>query len=146
MVANTPEFPDGHRVSDKGLIATVVAVPTATTLTYTGTIDLGSALTAKGVRLADCVLWIKLPSQTLAALPNGETLTVGVYAGAATAPTTVLMAQVIVQTGATGTDPAVAIEVNLKLPDDCPRYIRAGVLDSAGVLAVAGNMECELRF
>jgi len=145
MAANTPEIRDDHKLRDKKCIATVVAIPTNTTLVYTGDIDL-HAMTAKGARLADMALNVKIPSQTLAALPNTETLTVGIYAGAAASPTAVLMAQVMVQTGATAVDPALAMQVRLKLPDDCPRYIRAGVVDSAGVLAITGNLEAELVF
>jgi hypothetical protein len=130
-----------YNVKDASFVDAAAALPNAGSGTsYSDTFDLGSALTSRGIRGGEFEIRIEAPTIALTTLlPNGETCSYSVYAGAATSPTTKILGEVIVQTGATGTDPCAAVTKQVRLPADCPRYVRVGATLSSG----AGN--CSTR-
>lgn len=125
----------GRNLKDADFTETDVALPNGNTTSYSTDIDLGAALAGNEIRPEGVELYISVPALTVTHLPNGETLTVNVVAGAAASPTGVIMGSVLVFTGAGGAG-AAANTARLRLPSNCPRYLRVAFAGSA----TAGNM------
>jgi len=140
---------DDHMLVEKGLYAaTGVTAPTkAGTPTYSSDIDLGFALpNVKDARLADIGVLVSAPAHAVASLPNAKTYLVSVCGGTAASPTAIILGDVITQLGAGGVG-CVAAEVTVKLPTNCPRYIRAKVVCSTTTLTTnAGTFDISLVF
>ena len=146
--SNTVNVRDDHMLQDKGLIAaTGVTAPTkAATPTFSSTIDLGYAIGAKDARLADVAIWVTAPAHATASLPDAKTFKVSICGDTTTSPTPIIMGDVITQLGAGGVG-ALAAEVKVKLPTNCPRYIRAKVTCSSTTNASAvGTFNISLVF
>jgi hypothetical protein len=97
--------------------------------TVNGTaIDLG-AVGSHGARLENCEVKLSAPALTVTQLPNTTTATYSIQASAASNfdGAVTLASGCIVQTGAGGAG-AAADSFRLKLPTDCPRYLRAVVV------------------
>lgn len=128
-----------RNIVDDNYNETDVALPTADGTSYSTTIDLGD------IDMADenVELNITVPDLTVTHLPNADTLTVSVLAGAATDPTAVIADAVAVYTGAGGAG-ASGSSTRFKLPSTCPRYVRVkfvaagGTGDMSAVDAVVG--------
>jgi hypothetical protein len=110
------------------------ALPTADGTVTSSDIDLG-AVSYQGENFE---LSIEVPALSAVLLPNADTLTITVQAGAAAAPTTTLnLVKVITGTGST----IAAQELRFRLPSDCPRYVNVkfvaagGTGDQSGVSA-----------
>jgi hypothetical protein len=104
-----------------------VALPNGAATTYSDDIDLGDIDFAG----ENFELLVSVPAFPVGVQANGATLTVNIVAGAAASPTTVILGSVIVATGAGGAGSAAA-EKPFRLPPDCPRYVRAQFVNSAG--------------
>ena len=122
-------------LKDASFVEADVALPNGNATTYSTDIDLGNALENGQQRPENVELLVSVPALTVTHLPNDETLTVSIVAGAAASPTTVILGSVLVSTGAGGAG-AVAQEVKVRLPSDCARYVRAKFDGSA----TAGDM------
>lgn len=129
---NTAKVRDQHALQDKDLKLTDLALPTDNALDYTANdIDLGFALpNSKDARLEDTWVNIVIPPLTVALLANGATIKVNIYAGTAASPTTEIIGSAVILTGVTAVDPSLKVSRNVKLPADCARYVRAGVICS----------------
>jgi len=128
---NIANQPDQHLLQEKGLKAAALALPADTALDYGADIDLGFELpNTKDARLDDVWVSLHLPAMTVALLANGETVIANIYAGTAASPTLEIIGGALTVEGVTAVDPSVAITKNVKLPANCPRYIRAGVIAS----------------
>jgi hypothetical protein len=131
------------------LLSETKAMPAAasTTVTFTG-IDLGHG--SRGMVPGECELKIELPALTLAMVPNTKTITVSVYHDDAVAfgsEALLFPAGVIVVTGATGTDPAPARSLSLRLPGSVKRYVRVKIVSGADVTdCSAVSATVSLRF
>jgi hypothetical protein len=118
---------------------TDVALPAADGTSHSTTIDLGDVDSVG----ENHELLVSVPALTVTHLPNDDTLTVAILAGAATDPTAVIADSVLVMTGAGGAG-AAAASVRFKLPSTCPRYVRVrftaagGTGDISAVDAVVG--------
>ena len=84
-----------------------------------------------GDLLAECELEISAPVLAVSALPNAETVTYAVVAGATSSPTAVIADSVLVQTGAGGVGAAAATK-RFRLPTDVARYVAVRATVSAG--------------
>ena len=128
-----------RNIVDDNYNETDVALPTADGTSYSTTIDLGDVDSVG----ENHELLITIPDLTVTHLPNADTLTVAILAGAATDPTAVIADSVLVMTGADGAG-AAAASVRFKLPSTCPRYVRVrftaagGTGDISAVDAVVG--------
>jgi hypothetical protein len=118
----------------------------AGTVSSTG-FDLGHG--ARGDVVADFELQITIPAIPVANLPNSKTLIVDVYHDTAAnfGSEVLLMGSVIVVTGATATDPSIAVTKSVRLPVDCHRYVRVKATqnDTSGDCS-AYSMVSQLRF
>ena len=118
---------------------TDVALPAADGTSYSTTIDLGDVDSVG----ENHELLITIPDLTVTHLPNADTLTVAVAAGAATDPTALIADTIEVLTGAGGAG-ATGTTTRFRLPSDCPRYVRVrstaagGTGDMSAVDAVVG--------
>jgi hypothetical protein len=111
------------------------ALPTGAASTTSTSIDTGT--TTKGTQPRDVELLLTAPAQALALLPNTKSTTYDIIASANAdlSSPTILFPGVIVQTGATGTDPAPSATFRTRLPSNCPRYVgckATGVATSDG--------------
>ena len=113
-------------------------------------LDLGAALTQNGARLANCELLLTAPALDTNAIPDTTTMTYHIEASATSnfASITTLAASAIVQTGNNG---AAADTFRMKIPSDCPRYIRSRAIGADVGNAAIGNcagssMTLELLF
>lgn len=142
---NTAKVRDQHRLQDKGLKATAIAIPTDNAEDLADVIDLGFALpNFKDARLSDFGVGVKVPGQALTTiLPNTKIITVNLYVGTTATPTTAIAN--VVMTGVTGVDPSPDLDHIFKLPTDCPRYIRCGITCTSSTAKV-GNLEVGLVF
>ena len=122
-------------LKDASFVEPDVALPNGNATTYSSDIDLGNALENGQQRPENFELLVSVPLLTVTHLPNDETLSVSIVAGAAASPTTVVLGNVLVSTGAGGSGD-VAKEVKVRLPSNCPRYVRAKFDGSAS----AGDM------
>jgi hypothetical protein len=128
-----------RNIVDENYNETDVALPEDDGTSYSSTIDLGN------IDMADenVELLVTVPNLTVTHLPNADTLTVAICAGAATDPTAVIADSIVVYTGAGGAG-ATGSTVRFKLPSTCPRYVRArfiaagGTGDMSAVDAVVG--------
>lgn len=128
-----------RNIVDDNYNETDVALPTADGTSYSTTIDLGDVdFVGENLELS-----ITVPDLTVTHLPNADTLTVSVLAGAATDPTAVIADAVVVYTGAGGAG-ATGSTTRFRLPSTCPRYVRVkfvaagGTGDMSAVDAVVG--------
>lgn len=128
-----------RNIKDASLNEIDVALPTSDGTTYSADIDLG----AEAYKGENYELEISVPALTTTHLPDADTLTANVCAGASAEPTTVLLGAVSVQTGAGGAG-AAAKTTRVRLPSNCPQYVRvqfvaAGTTgDMSAVDAVVG--------
>lgn len=128
-----------RNIVDDNFNETDVALPTADGTSFSTTIDLGTA----GYKGENMELLITVPDLTFTHLPNADTLTVAVAAGAATDPTALIADAIKVFTGAGGAG-ATGATTRFRLPSDCPRYVRVrftaagGTGDMSAVDAVVG--------
>lgn len=116
-----------RNVKDAGQYQTDATMPTADATVYSQDFNLGAGA-YKGEHYEFIV---KLPSVTVTHLPDADTLTVSICAGAAAAPTTAILPSIHVVTGAGGAG-AAASEIRVRLPSDCPQYVRARVVAAGG--------------
>lgn len=123
------------------------AMPAAAATTVNGTaIDQGSALTARGARLADCELQLTMPALTATMVPDTKTMTYSIEmaSDAAFSSPTVLWS--LVKTGAESAGVA-ADTFRQKLPTNCLRYVRAKAVSGANCTdASSVSMVLELLF
>jgi len=138
-----------HNVRDALLIKTD-ALPDAASTTVGGTaMDLGNALTARGARLESCELKLTVPALTTTMLPDTKTMTYSIQACAASdfgSGVVELASGCVVQTGASSAG-AAADSHRMKLPTDCPRYVRAKAVSGADVTDSSSlDMTLELLF
>ncbi len=125
---NIASVQDMHNLKDLGLFDEEVTIPVDTTILYSDDIDLGFALpNTKDARLEDAWLQISVPPMTVAHFRNGNTMTFSVHAHTAATPTPVIIGNALVVTGVTAVDPSLKTVRNVKLPADCPRYVRVGI-------------------
>lgn len=129
-----------RNIVDDNFNETDVALPNGAATTYSSDIDLGDIDFAG----ENFELLVGVPAFPVGVQANAATLTVNIVAGAAASPTTVIMGSVIVATGADGVGSA-AIEKPFRLPSNCPRYVRAQFVNSAGDKS-AYDAEVGLRF
>jgi hypothetical protein len=128
-----------RNIVDDNYNQTDVALPTADGVSYSATIDLGDVDSVG----ENHELLITVPDLTVTHLPNADTLTVAVCAGAATDPTALIADSIEVFTGAGGAG-ASGTSTRYRLPSDCPRYVRVrftaagGTGDMSAVDAVVG--------
>ena len=128
-----------RNIVDDNYNETDVALPTADGTSYSTTIDLGDVDSVG----ENHELLITIPDLTVTHLPNADTLTVAVAAGAATDPTALIAYAIEVLTGAGGAG-ATGTTTRFRLPSDCPRYVRVrftaagGTGDMSAVDAVVG--------
>ena len=128
-----------RNIVDDNYNETDVALPTADGTSYSTTIDLGDVDSVG----ENHELLITIPDLTVTHLPNADTLTVAVAAGAATDPTALIADAIEVLTGAGGAG-ATGTTTRFRLPSDCPRYVRVrftaagGTGDMSAVDAVVG--------
>lgn len=128
-----------RNIVDDNFNETDVALPTADGVSYSTTIDLGDVDSVG----ENHELLITVPDLTTENLPNADTLTVAVCAGAATDPTALIADSIEVFTGA-GAAGASGTTTRFRLPSDCPRYVRVrftaagGTGDMSAVDAVVG--------
>ena len=128
-----------RNIVDDNYNQTDVALPTADGTSYSTTIDLGDVDSVG----ENHELLITIPDLTVTHLPNADTLTVAVAAGAATDPTALIADTIEVLTGAGGAG-ATGTTTRFRLPSDCPRYVRVrftaagGTGDMSAVDAVVG--------
>ena len=128
-----------RNIVDDNYNQTDVALPTADGVSYSATIDLGDVDSVG----ENHELLITIPDLTVTHLPNADTLTVAVAAGAATDPTALIADTIEVLTGAGGAG-ATGTTTRFRLPSDCPRYVRVrftaagGTGDMSAVDAVVG--------
>ena len=128
-----------RNIVDDNYNETDVALPTADGTSYSTTIDLGDVDSVG----ENHELLITIPDLTVTHLPNADTLTVAVAAGAATDPTALIADTIEVLTGAGGAG-ATGTTTRFRLPSDCPRYVRirftaaGGTGDMSAVDAVVG--------
>ena len=132
-------YPNGRSIVDAVYNETDVALPAADGTSFSTTIDLENT----GFKVENTELLITVPSLTTDHLPDADTLTVAVAAGAATAPTALIADAIEVYTGA-GAAGATGTTTRFRLPSDCPRYVRVrftaagGTGDMSAVDAVVG--------
>jgi hypothetical protein len=117
---------NGRRIKDATFIDASAALPTADGTSYSADID----LEITGYKGENYELEVTIPSLTAEDLPNADTLTVNIVAGAAANPTSVILGSVIVVTG-TGSA-STAVTDTVRLPSDCPRYVRAQFVAAGG--------------
>ena len=128
-----------RNIVDDNYNETDVALPTADGTSYSTTIDLGDVDSVG----ENHELLITIPDLTVTHLPNADTLTVAVAAGAATDPTALIADTIEVLTGAGGAG-ATGTTTRFRLPSVCPRYVRVrftaagGTGDMSAVDAVVG--------
>jgi hypothetical protein len=128
-----------RNIVDDNYNQTDVALPAADGVSYSATIDLGDVDSVG----ENHELLITVPDLTVTHLPNADTLTVAVCAGAATDPTALIADSIEVFTGAGGAG-ASGTSTRFRLPSDCPRYVRVrftaagGTGDMSAVDAVVG--------
>ena len=128
-----------RNIVDDNYNQTDVALPTADGTSYSATIDLGDVDSVG----ENHELLITIPDLDENHLPNADTLTVAVAAGAATDPTALIADTIEVLTGAGGAG-ATGTTTRFRLPSDCPRYVRVrftaagGTGDMSAVDAVVG--------
>jgi hypothetical protein len=133
-------------VRDAGLVQSI-ALPAAAGTVNGLPIDLGDAMTARGARLADCELVLTAPALNTTDLPNTVTAIYAIQGSTTNFGTVVPLATAcLTQTGAAGAGAALQTW-RMKLPSDCPRYIRASVVTAtnAGNCALK-SMELALQF
>lgn len=108
-------------------------MPGATASADLGDFDIGNS--ERGDFVAGCEILVESPALTTAELPNTETITVDVTASgdAAFATERVIANDVPLQLGAGGAG-AAAGKARVRLPTDCPRYVRVALTNSG-----AGN-------
>ena len=122
------------------------ALPTAAGTVNGTAIDLGNAMSGRGSRQAHCELLLSAPALTTVQLPDAVTSKYSIQGStlANFASVVPLATTCLTQTGNTG---AAAQTWRMKLPSDCPRYVRASVITStnAGNCA-ASSMTLDLLF
>lgn len=101
------------------------ALPNGAATTYGADIDLG-ATTGDRVS-AGHEFEVTIPNFAVGNLANSETVTINLYSGAAAEPTTIEAGTLAVYTGAGGVG-ATGSTFRVKVPSDCPRYIRFGAV------------------
>lgn len=114
-------------LEDADLKETDTALPTADGTSYSRDFDLGDDA-RKGENFE---LHLSHPALTTTHLPDADTLTANIVAGASSNPTTVILGAVLVSTGAGGAG-AAAAEKQVRLPSDCPRYVRVQWVAAGG--------------
>ena len=131
-----------RNIVDSDLNETNVSLPTADGTSYSSDIDLG----ADEFKGENYELFISIPSLTATHLPNADTLTVNICAGASASPTAVILGSVLVMTGAGGTG-AAAKSARVRLPSDCSRYVRVQFIAAGGTGDMSAvDAEVGLRF
>ena len=123
-----------RNIVDASLNQTDAALPGADGTVYSDAFDLG----AESYKGENYELEIAMPALTTTHLPNADTLTVNVCAGSTTTPTAVILGAVSVQTGAGGTG-AAANTVRVRLPSNCPQYVRAQFVAAGGTGDMSGE-------
>ena len=114
------------------------ALPASSTTVNGTAIDLGDAMTGRGARRDDCELLLSAPVLSTTQLPDGNTAKYSIQGSLLANFATVvpLATTVLTQTGAGGAG-AAASSARIKLPSDCPRYVRASVITVSGNCALA---------
>lgn len=85
-------------------------------------------LKADAMKPENVELHITVPALTATHLPNADTLTITVQAGAAATPTTALFSLPVI-TGSTG---YAGNTFKFRLPPDCPRYLNVKFVAAGG--------------
>lgn len=119
-----------------------VALPTANGTSYSADIDLGSG----DYKAGNYDLLVTVPDLTPTHLPNADTLTVNVVAGATASPTTKILSTIAVYTGASNSG-APGSTTQVRLPSNVAQYVRIQFVAAGGtgdMSAVAA--EVGLRF
>lgn len=116
-----------RNITDANLNSTAVALPTADGTSYSADLDLG----AEAYKDENYELEVTVPSLTVTHLPNADTLTVAVCAGASASPTTVIADAVVVYTGAGGAG-ATGSTIRYRFPSNVARYARVRLVAAGG--------------
>lgn len=124
---------DGRRIKDATFVDTAATLPTADGTVYSADFDLEIA----GYKGENYELEITIPSLSAVELPNADTLTCNIVAGASANPTTVILGSVLVVTGDGSASTAVTDEI--RLPSDCPRYVRVQFVAAGGTGDISGK-------
>jgi hypothetical protein len=122
------------------------ALPNGAATIYSDGFDLG-AMSALGRHVEDCELLISSPALSTAQQPDAKTITYSIQADTDPAWGTVktLMGSVLIVTGAGGAGCAAA-QARVKLPTNCPRYVRLMAVGSATGDASAASATFQLVF
>lgn len=137
---------DTYNLRDANLIKSD-AMPNGASTTKAGTaLDLGNALTARGVRLAECELLLTMPALSTTMAPDTRTMTYSIESSSTStfdAATTLWSLQ---KAGASGAGIA-ADTFRMKIPSNCDRYVRAKAVSGASTTdASTVSMKLELLF
>lgn len=124
---------DGRRIKDATFIDASAALPTADGTAYSADID----LEITGYKGENYELEITIPSLSAVELPNADTLTCNIVAGASANPTAVILGSVLVVTGDGSASTAVTDTV--RLPSDTPRYVRVQFVAAGGTGDISGK-------
>jgi len=122
------------------------ALPASTSAVTSTALDTGKT-TSLGAQPGEVEFLISAPAVSLAALPDTKTMTYALVQSSAAdlSGATVLFDNLIIQTGATGTDPAVAATKRLRLPSDALRYIGLRITPSASGTGDASGVSATLE-
>ena len=117
-----------RNIKDAQWIDAEAALPTANGTSYSADFDLGDDVH----KPEEIELEVVVPDLTTTHLPDADTLTVGIAAGASANPTTLILAAILVLTGAGAAGSSGPDKVRVRLPADCPRYVRAQFVAAGG--------------
>lgn len=123
-----------HYVSDASINPADKALPASVGTVNQGSIDLNAVTPF----LAPHELIITAPALGATPLPNGETMIYDVADSADNSSFTVILDNVITQTGAGGAGAAAQTE-RVKLPSDVRRYVRVQVTGSSSIGDASGS-------
>jgi hypothetical protein len=123
------------------------AMPNNASTTKTGTaLDLGSALTARGVRVAECELLFTMPALTTTMAPDTRTMTYSIESSSTSTFDSATTLWSLQKAGAGGAG-IVADTFRMKIPSNCDRYVRVKAVSGVSTTdASAVLMKLELLF
>jgi len=113
---------------DYDLIDAAVSLPASATISYSDDFDLG----LDTVKPEEMELEITIPTIPVSVLADSATIKVSIFNAATASPTDIIAENVHTLTGATATDPSVAVNIRYRIPSDALRYLRVGFTLSAG--------------
>ena len=137
---------DTYNLRDESFIKSD-AMPNGASTTKAGTaLDLGNALTARGVRVAECELFLTMPALTATMAPDTRTMTYSIESSATSTFDSATTLWSLQKAGASSAGIA-ADTFRMKIPSNCDRHIRAKAVSGASTTdASAVSMKLELLF